>query len=450
MNDIITLTTDFGLADAYVAAMKGVILDINREATIIDVCHTIAPQNISQAAFILSTAHQFFPARTIHVVVVDPGVGTERRAIILRTPRFDFVAPDNGVLSGVIEPFLKERLRPAQRQAALPPELEAVSITRPEFWRSPVSPTFHGRNIFAPVAVVESRYMIARDISSDVDFSEQYIMACGTGYFGDFDCNGGYCKDVFTHIRDVGVPLESCYLYKAVDESCPTDCPDSSLPLELFHVVDQIGEFNNFLDEELLKEEIYTNGPVAVTFDVYADLYSYTTGIYQHVAGSLIGGTAVAIVGWGDDLGTPYWIVKNSWGLAWGEDGYLRVLRDEGHANCAFGGWVWTCTVNTGESPVADLPPRSESLAQNHPNPFNPSTTISYTPAVDGPLTLTIFDAAGSLIRALVNGEGIAGREYQVVWNGRDTLGRQVTSGVYFYRLDTGPSHETKRMVLLR
>ncbi len=152
MNAIITLTTDFGLADAYVAAMKGVILDINREATIIDVCHTIAPQNIAQAAFILSTAHQFFPARTIHVVVVDPGVGTERRAIILRTPRFDFVAPDNGVLSGVIEPFLKERLHPAQRQAALPPELEAVSITRPELWRSPVSPTFHGRDIFAPVA----------------------------------------------------------------------------------------------------------------------------------------------------------------------------------------------------------------------------------------------------------------------------------------------------------
>ena len=304
--------------------------------------------------------------------------------------------------------------------------------------------------IFAPVAVVESRYMIARDISSDVDFSEQYIMACGTGYFGDFDCNGGYCKDVFTHIRDVGVPLESCYLYKAVDESCPTDCPDSSLPLELFQVVDQIGEYLNFLDEELLKEEIYTNGPVAVTFDVYDDLYSYTTGIYQHVAGSLIGGTAVAIVGWGDDLGTPYWIVKNAWGPAWGEGGYFRVLRDSLHANCEFGKWVWTCTVNTGESPVVDLPPPAESLAQNHPNPFNPSTTITYTPVVDGPLTLTVFDAMGSLIRTLVNGEGTAGREYRVVWNGRDTLGRQVTSGVYFYRLDTGPSHETKRMVLLR
>jgi len=152
MNAIITLTTDFGLTDAYVAAMKGVILDTNPEATIIDICHTISPQNISQAAFVLNTACQVFPERTIHVVVVDPGVGTGRRAIILRTPRFDFVAPDNGVLSYIIEPFSKERMRSGQQQAELPPELEAISLTKPEFWRSSVSATFHGRDIFAPVA----------------------------------------------------------------------------------------------------------------------------------------------------------------------------------------------------------------------------------------------------------------------------------------------------------
>lgn len=152
MNAIITLTTDFGIDDAYVAAMKGVILDINPGATIVDICHTISPQNISQAAFVLSTAYQFFPERTIHMIVVDPGVGTERRAIILRTPQFDFVAPDNGVLSYLIEPFLKEWPPLGQAQATLTPELEAVSIIRSEFWRSPVSPTFHGRDIFAPVA----------------------------------------------------------------------------------------------------------------------------------------------------------------------------------------------------------------------------------------------------------------------------------------------------------
>ena len=154
MSAVITLTTDFGLTDAYVAAMKGVILGINPGAKLVDICHTIKPQNITRAAFILSTAYRFFPDRTVHLVVVDPGVGSERRAVILRTPSADFVAPDNGVLSYVIESFTQKPLKTqtGKQQIDLPPELEAVAITRPEFWRSPVSPTFHGRDIFAPVA----------------------------------------------------------------------------------------------------------------------------------------------------------------------------------------------------------------------------------------------------------------------------------------------------------
>ena len=154
MSAIITLTTDLGLTDAYVAAMKGVILGINPEAKLIDICHTIKPQNIPQAAFVLSTAYQFFPEKTIHVVVVDPGVGTERRAIILRTPSADFVAPDNGVLSYVLQQCksVKGRLINNRQQVELEPGMEAVTITKPQFWRSPVSPTFHGRDIFAPVA----------------------------------------------------------------------------------------------------------------------------------------------------------------------------------------------------------------------------------------------------------------------------------------------------------
>ncbi len=154
MSAIITLTTDFGLADAYVAAMKGVILGINPEAKLIDICHTIKPQNILQAAFVLSTAYQFFPAGTIHLVVVDPGVGTERRAIILKTPSAHFVAPDNGVMSYVIEQSSAKLPKTCinQHQVELGPGLEAVAITKPRFWRSPVSPTFHARDIFSPVA----------------------------------------------------------------------------------------------------------------------------------------------------------------------------------------------------------------------------------------------------------------------------------------------------------
>jgi len=158
MSAIITLTTDLGLTDAYVAAMKGVILGINPDAKLVDICHNIKPQNIRQAAFVLGTAYQFFPQKTIHVVVVDPGVGTERRAIILRTPSADFVAPDNGVLSYVIQ---QSSTKPVEENAnrqlrELEPELEVVALTEPQFWRSPVSPTFHGRDIFAPVAALLS------------------------------------------------------------------------------------------------------------------------------------------------------------------------------------------------------------------------------------------------------------------------------------------------------
>ena len=154
MNPIITLTTDFGLTDAYVAAMKGVILSINPEVKIIDICHTIRPQDVTQAAFILSTAYPFFPQKTIHLVVVDPEVGTERRAIILRTPSADFIAPDNGVLSYVIQQSLTKVVKDNanSQYVELGPELEAIAITKPRFWRAPVSATFHGRDIFAPVA----------------------------------------------------------------------------------------------------------------------------------------------------------------------------------------------------------------------------------------------------------------------------------------------------------
>jgi S-adenosylmethionine hydrolase len=154
MAGIITITTDFGLSDGYVAAMKGAILDINPEVNVVDICHNIKPQNVSQAAFVLSTAYPFFPKKTIHLVVVDPGVGTERQAIILRTPLADFVAPDNGVLSYVIEHFTGQPVTDDSDvwQTKVRPEVEVVVLTEPRFWRTPVSPTFHGRDIFAPVA----------------------------------------------------------------------------------------------------------------------------------------------------------------------------------------------------------------------------------------------------------------------------------------------------------
>lgn len=168
MAAVITLTTDFGLGDAYVAAMKGVILSINPAVTLVDISHDIRPQDIRQAAFVLSTAYRYFPPRTIHIAVVDPGVGTARKAVILRTPRADFVAPDNGILSYVID---EHNIAAVAGRAGLSPAsgLEAVAIIEPRFWRSPVSATFHGRDIFAPVAAHLSLGVPLSDFGEAVD-----------------------------------------------------------------------------------------------------------------------------------------------------------------------------------------------------------------------------------------------------------------------------------------
>jgi S-adenosylmethionine hydrolase len=158
MSSIITLTTDFGYDDAYVAAVKGAILSINHEANIIDISHSIKPQNILQAAFILSVAYRYFPKQTIHMAIVDPGVGSERQGIILKTPSAIFVAPDNGILSYIIDDLFSVESDSLTEQTHDLKEiifkkgLEAAAITDPRFWRHPVSSTFHGRDIFAPVA----------------------------------------------------------------------------------------------------------------------------------------------------------------------------------------------------------------------------------------------------------------------------------------------------------
>jgi S-adenosylmethionine hydrolase len=152
MGAVITLTTDFGLADGYVAAMKGVILGINPEVTIVDICHNIQPQNIQQAAFILGTTYSYFPYQTIHLVVVDPGVGTNRRPIVLTTPRACFVAPDNGVLSYIVSAFdtggacgiggsHPAEAVPGSQRVKLESELRSV-FNQVEYWLKPLAIPF--------------------------------------------------------------------------------------------------------------------------------------------------------------------------------------------------------------------------------------------------------------------------------------------------------------------
>ena len=133
---IVTLLTDFGDRDGYVSAMKGVMLGIHPQAVFVDISHALPPQAIAAAAFLLAQHYRFFPAGTVHLAVVDPGVGTERSPIACIFDGHFFVAPDNGILD-----FCAER------------EHTAVELNRPQYWRSPqLSATFHGRDLFAPVA----------------------------------------------------------------------------------------------------------------------------------------------------------------------------------------------------------------------------------------------------------------------------------------------------------
>jgi S-adenosylmethionine hydrolase len=148
---IITLTSDFGLADPYVAAMKGVILGINPKAVLIDVTHDVQPQCLLQAVFLTQAAWPYFPSGTIHVAVVDPGVGTDRGALVLETPRGLFVGPDNGVLSSALPDDARSRSGKA-RPVELPAGYRAFAITERRHLREPVSATFHGRDVFAPAA----------------------------------------------------------------------------------------------------------------------------------------------------------------------------------------------------------------------------------------------------------------------------------------------------------
>jgi len=150
---LITLTTDFGVSDHYVGVMKGVILSINPRATIVDITHQVRPQRVEEGAFLLGAAWPYFPPGSIHVAVVDPGVGTERRALALSTPAGLFVGPDNGVLSAALPDTARPRgNRPVARMVELPETYSAVAISNPRFLRQPVSATFHARDVFAPVA----------------------------------------------------------------------------------------------------------------------------------------------------------------------------------------------------------------------------------------------------------------------------------------------------------
>ena len=153
MKPPITLLTDFGTADYYVAAMKGVILSYKPSAQIVDITHDVPAQDIEAAAFTLFAAYSAFPKGTIHVAVVDPGVGSNRRAILIKAAGQLFVGPDNGIFSYVCD-------------VSKP---KVFHVTDPIWFRRPVSDTFHGRDVFAPIAAWLSLGLTPKRLGNEID-----------------------------------------------------------------------------------------------------------------------------------------------------------------------------------------------------------------------------------------------------------------------------------------
>ena len=150
---LVTLLTDFGTADYFVGALKGALLSVNPRAQVVDITHEIPPQDIEAGAFTLLAAFEAFPAGTVHVAVVDPGVGSARRAIVVEGGGHLFVGPDNGVFGHVYE-----RIEP----------FRVFHITNEKYFRTRVSETFHGRDVFAPVAGALSGGASARELGPEV------------------------------------------------------------------------------------------------------------------------------------------------------------------------------------------------------------------------------------------------------------------------------------------
>ena len=134
---LISLITDFGLKDNFVGVMKAIILKINPRAQIVDICHEVKPQGLLEAAFLLRGSFRYFPRGSVHLVVVDPGVGSQRKKIIAKTKNYYFIGPDNGVLTLALRNE---------------PPIDIIEITRQRYFLKPISDTFHGRDVFAPVA----------------------------------------------------------------------------------------------------------------------------------------------------------------------------------------------------------------------------------------------------------------------------------------------------------
>jgi cathepsin B len=172
---------------------------------------------------------------------------------------------------------------------------------------------------FGASEALSDRYCIQKNIS--VLLSAQWLVSCDSLNMG---CNGGYLSLAWFYLKNSGLPIDSCDPYTSgttqQTESCPLSCVDGSAPKKFKAV-----SIHSYKSPSAIQAAIMEGGPIEAAFTVYQDFMSYTGGVYKHTTGSVLGGHAIKIVGWGVEGSTNYWIVANSWGTSWGESGYFRI-----------------------------------------------------------------------------------------------------------------------------
>jgi cathepsin B len=190
---------------------------------------------------------------------------------------------------------------------------------------------------------LSDRFCIATHGKIDVVMSPQTLVSCDSSNMG---CDGGYLDAAWEFIQSNGIASDVCEPYTSgngVTGTCPKTCADGSA-VKYF----KASGYKHITGVSQIQTEIMTNGPVQVAFQVYQDFMSYSSGVYHHVSGGLLGGHAVETVGWGVENNTPYWLVKNSWSDSWGLQGYFKILR--GSDECGIESSVYAGTPAVSQS----------------------------------------------------------------------------------------------------
>ena len=253
---IITLTTDFGDIDPYVGVVKGVILNIFPYAKLVDITHNISPQDIWQANWTIESSYHYFPYGTIHLCVVDPGVGSVRKPILVETKNYFFVGPDNGVFTRILE---KEDV------------VNIIELTERKHWLSNISQTFHGRDIFAPVAAYLAKGITVKDFGKLLQKEELVKLEINNFTKNEKGCIGivkhiDRFGNIITNIPDSDLPNKICGKFKNLDFKGLVLNYSEAEPNKLFAIKGSSGYLELFINKGNLAK--VTNAKVGDKIEV--------------------------------------------------------------------------------------------------------------------------------------------------------------------------------------